>query len=120
MLEPLKSGLADFLHLSKDALHVHLGIALYLAAALLLRRPLGSGLPLLILFGFELVNEGFDLAHDADHGGIGIGSLAASAKDIVNTMFWPTLLTVAVRFGALRERDAGPGARHRAASRPAD
>lgn len=99
MLEPFKTALSDLLHLSKDALHIHIGIAIYVLAALVTRRSLASWLPWLVLLAFELANESIDLLTDFRHGGIGIGSLLASAKDIANTMVWPTLLLLAVRAG---------------------
>lgn len=115
MLEPFKTALSETLHLSKDALHVHLGLLIYLVAAGLTRRSLGSFVPWLILLVLEAINEGFDLLHDLRHGGLNARSLLPGLKDGVNTMFWPTVLLVAVRFGLLRrppkpeqaERDHG-------------
>jgi hypothetical protein len=108
MLEPFKTALSDFLHLSKDALHVHLGIAIYVLAALLARRSLGSAMPWLVLLAFELVNEGVDLTGDFVNGAFGFGSLLAAGKDIVNTMLWPTLLLIAVRLGWRGLERGGP------------
>ena len=112
MLDPLKVALSEFVHLSKDALHIHLGLAVYLIAALLLRRPAGSWWPWLVLLALELVNEVLDLGAHMRHGGISLWSIGGSLKDIVNTMFWPTALLIALRSGLLsvsspRHKDDG-------------
>jgi|SRR5690554_5436265 hypothetical protein len=99
MLNALKTDLSSWLHISKDALHVHLGLAILLVAILVLRRRGGSWTPWLVLLGFELVNEALDLQHGFH--GSWVWALAASAKDIVNTMFWPTLVILALRSGVL-------------------
>lgn len=110
MLEPFKAALSDFLHLSKDALHIHFGIAAYLIASALFRRPAGSLLPWLVVLGLELVNEGLDLAHDIRYGGLDLWGIGAGIKDILNTMFWPTALMLALRSGlvAVRGRPRHP------------
>ena len=66
MLNSLKTALAEAVGLSKDALHVHLGLLIFLAAVLLLRTSLGSWTPWLVLLLFELANETVDLLHEHD------------------------------------------------------
>lgn len=112
MLDPLKTALSDLLHLSKDALHVHLGIGIYLVATLLLRRPLGSWLPWLIVLALELINEALDLAHHLRRGGIEPAGLLDSVKDIINTMLWPTVLLIALRVGGAAGRRKADEAGH--------
>ncbi|QQR40080.1 hypothetical protein [Devosia rhizoryzae] len=93
MLNTLKTALTQLLHLSRDALHIHLGLGIYLVAMLLLRRGPTSWLPWLVLLAFELFNELLDTWH---HGQIQVDVLG-STKDILNTMLWPTLLLIAAR-----------------------
>jgi len=102
-MEPYKVALSQFLHLSKDALHIHFGLAIFLAAAFLLRRPAGSWIPWFVLLGLELVNEWLDLRHS----NFGLRDIGASTKDIVNTMFWPTVLLLAIRSGWIAVRAPG-------------
>lgn len=110
MLEPFKTALADMLHMSKDALHIHLGLGLFLIVAALTRRSPGSWLPWMVLLAFELVNEGFDLAHDVAYGVLRPMSLLAAFKDILNTMLWPSALMIAVRLGWLSASVPTPSA----------
>ena len=90
MLNALKTGLNEFLHLSKDALHIHLGLAIYLIVLLTLARGRRLWLPWATVLVFELVNEAVDIFHH----GPSTSELVGSVKDIVNTMLWPTVLLV--------------------------
>ena len=58
--EAVKDWLSGSTGLTRDAYHLLLGIGLTLGLTWLLRRPLGSWLPLLIVLALELVNEAFD------------------------------------------------------------
>lgn len=100
MLNSLKTALSEAVGLSKDALHVHLGLLIFLAAVLLLRTSLGSWTPWLVLLLFELANEAVDLLHE--HDGIRVTDLSETAKDIVNTMFWPTVVVLFTKLGDAR------------------
>lgn len=94
----LKTHLADLLGISKDALHIHLGLAIFVALALLFRRR-----PIIALFGvlaFELVNETLDLQHN----GLAPAELGAAARDIANTMFWPCMAWLFLRGAFSRGR----------------
>ena len=69
MLDPIKdiirlSGLPD------PALHVLLGLAIYLTSAALLRRSLRSWAPWLIALAFQLINEVADVSRDVMLGDI--------------------------------------------------
>lgn len=90
MLNALKTDLSELLHLSKDALHVHLGLAIYLIVFLTLSQGRRHWLPWATVLAFELVNEAVDIFHH----GLSTAELGGSAKDIVNTMLWPTVLVV--------------------------
>ena len=89
--------------LSRDALHIHLGVFAQVAAALILRRKLGDWLPWLAVLALAIGNEVADLWVDVwpEH-----ALQAASAiHDLVNTMILPTaVLAFARRGGALMGR----------------
>lgn len=93
MLNALKTNLSELLHLSKDALHIHLGLAIYLVVWLTLARGRRIWLPWATVLAFELVNEAVDIFHH----GPSTTELGGSIKDIVNTMLWPTVLLVATK-----------------------
>ena len=86
-----KSTLGEDLGVSESLLHLHAGLAIFALAALLLRRPLRSWWPLAIVLGAGLANELVDYLYAGDW------SLAASAKDIANTVFWPAVITLLAR-----------------------
>jgi hypothetical protein len=75
--------------LSKDALHIYVGMFAFLLA--LVRWRLGSWQPLILVLVVALAGEIWDL----------VDNIRASApmqwtghwKDIVNTLFWPAVLT---------------------------
>jgi hypothetical protein len=63
MLNAMKTDLSEFLHLSKDALHIHIGIGLYVIALLAIRRGPGSWWPWMTVLSLELANEAIDISH---------------------------------------------------------
>lgn len=114
MYNAIKTQLSDILGITKDALHVHIGLAIFLGVALVFRRSLASWLPWLALLAFELVNELMDMLY---WNGSGIGfDLGDSPKDIVNTMFWPTVVFLVARW--LRRRAAGGAAQQPTSAEP--
>jgi len=92
----LKLWLETASGLNMDALHVHAGILLLVAAALVLRRPLSSPWPWLVVLVAELANEYYDLSYEIwptrDQ------QFAEGAKDVWNTMLLPTAILIAARW----------------------
>jgi hypothetical protein len=91
----LKLWLETASGLDMDALHVHGGLLLQLAAALALRRPLRSPWPWLVVLAAELANEYYDYSYEVwptrD------AQFAESVRDVWNTMLVPTALLVIAR-----------------------
>lgn len=100
MYNALKTELSDALGITKDALHIHLGLAIFLGVAFIFRRPLTSWTPWLASLAFELVNELMDVFHL--HNGTFGFEIGDSAKDVLNTMFWPTVVLLAARWARRR------------------
>ncbi|TCJ39580.1 hypothetical protein [Parafrankia sp. BMG5.11] len=88
-----KSGLGQVLGLSDDLLHVHLGLAIFVAAALLTRRRMRSWIPLAIVTILAVANEVIDY-YGPDPWNDGL-----SALDLANTMVWPLVLFLLARRG---------------------
>lgn len=104
-MSPLQSGKLWLLHnigLSKDALHVYVALLLFLASVALLRWPMSSGKPWLVVALAAFVGEAWDLRDSVVHGTPVV--LAANLHDVVNTLFWPTILVLLARRGLLRVR----------------
>lgn len=86
-----KAWLIAYTGAAEDLLHVHAGLLIFVVAALVLRRKMRSPIPLALVAFFAVLNEVFDW--------LAGGSYRALEPyvDIVNTMFWPTLLFLLAR-----------------------
>ncbi len=71
--------------------HTYAGIGFWLLAALVLRRPLASAVPLVVVIALELANEYVDWLN-YDH-----WTLSDTFADMAATWFWPVVLNVALR-----------------------
>lgn len=81
--------------LSPDALHVIAGVMMQVAAALLLRKPLTSWWPWLVVLVFTSSNEIIDLWFERwPSSGMQLGE---GFKDLLLTMLLPTMLLLASR-----------------------
>lgn len=81
---------------SMDALHVIAGVVLQLLMAALFKRSLASWLPLLAVLALEVVNEANDFRVEIwPDPGMQFGE---AAKDVVLTMFVPTLIFLVARY----------------------
>ncbi len=90
-----KVAIVTFTDLGRDALHVYAGLATLFLSALLLRKPLRSWLPWLMVLLVAVAAELLDLRDDS----LTSGRLrwGASAHDIVNTLVWPTVILLLAR-----------------------
>ena len=102
--QQVKVGLVHLLGLPKDALHIYVGLAVFLAAAALLRRPLGSWVPIAAAVAAASIGEAWDL----------VDTWAAGARphygrnwhDVWNTCFWPATLFLLARYTGVLSRRA--------------
>ncbi len=92
-----KDGLVSLFGLSKDALHIHVGLVLFFALHWLFRCRLGSLLPLAVLLAICVIGELFDIAYLVQREQQ--QRWLENLTDIWNTMFWPVLITVYGRWG---------------------
>lgn len=97
-----KVAIGQLLGLPKDALHVYVGLAIFLAAAALLRRPIGSWVPIGAVAAAALAGEAWDL----------IDTYASGARphwernwhDVWNTCLWPFVLFLLARYTRILSR----------------
>ena len=88
-----KRALEASFGVSDDLLHVHVGLAIFVVTALLLRRRMRSVWPLSVVAVLAFANELVDWTVTDGW------SLTLSALDLVNTMFWPVVLFLLARRG---------------------
>lgn len=88
-----KHTLGASLELSDDLLHVHLGLLIFVLAALVTRRRMRSWWPLGVVTAFAVVNEIVDYLTP------GSWSARLSALDLLNTLVWPSVLFLLARRG---------------------
>lgn len=89
--QSMKHEIVQFASLSKDALHIYVGLAVFLLAAALARKGMRSAFPLLAVVAVALLGEVLDTLD-------GRWRLAASVHDLLNTIFWPVALWLLARY----------------------
>ncbi len=102
--QEIKAAIVAGTGLSKDALHIYLGLTVFLVVASALRRPLGSAVPWLAVLAVAAALEFADMRDDIMS--LGHWRWAASLHDIVNTIFWPTVLLLLARRSVFRTSGA--------------
>ena len=79
--------MAELFGATEDLLHLHAGLIIFFAAALLFKRRMRSRVPIALVYIFAFANvliDTFSLESGA--------SRFEPAGDILNTVLWPTLL----------------------------
>lgn len=87
-----KRALAELFGASEDLLHLHAGLIIFFAAALLFRRRMRSRVPIALVYAFAFGNEVIDLLSPESN-----ASRLEPVVDILNTVAWPTLLFLLAR-----------------------
>ena len=95
----LKILIESYTGLEKDALHLHAALLLYILALVAFRKSRRSRFPWIFVFAVELSNELLDLRHQYRLGQP--LSWSGAAKDLWNTMLWPTVLLFIGRYTSL-------------------
>lgn len=94
-----KLWLVDLLGIAKDGLHVSVGLAVYLLAAALLRRPLSDWRPLAVVLVAAIAGEAWDLI-DTWRAGARL-RWDRSWHDLWLTALWPFILFALARWTRL-------------------
>jgi hypothetical protein len=85
-----KTAMSDATGATEDLLHVHFGVLIFVVVAVVFRRRMHSWWPVSMVWAFALTNELVDyfaMDWQAD----------TSALDVLNTIFWPTILFLVAR-----------------------
>ena len=97
-VQSIKLAVVSATGLSKDALHIYVGLAVFLVIALLSRKGLASWRAWVAVLVVAVCGELLDMRDDLV--GAGHWRWRASLHDVINTCFWPTILLVLARWRA--------------------
>ena len=86
----IKQSMTEATGATEELLHLHFGLLIFVAVALVLRRRLHSNWPVGLVWAFALGNEAVDSFATGYE-------LWPSLLDIVNTVLWPTILHLVAR-----------------------
>lgn len=95
--------IGDGTGLPDTILHIHAGMLLLLLARVVTGRSLGSWVPLSVVAAAEAGNEVMDRLN------FGSWRWPDTTSDIVNTLFWPTVICLAVRVRPMVRPRGQPG-----------
>lgn len=94
--QSIKLAIVGAVGLPKDALHIYVGMMVFLGVVVVLRKPLRSLLPWCAVLLAACLGEVLDMRDDI--ASLGYWRWSASVHDIINTIFWPSVLLILARF----------------------
>lgn len=94
----IKGAIQNDTGFANTVLHIHGGLLILLLARLVTRKPLGSFIPFGVVLVLELLNEVIDRAN------FGSWRWDDTISDVVNTLFWPFVLSLGIRLRPIRQR----------------
>ena len=97
----MKIHVLNAIDLSKDAVHLYIGMVVFLVAVVAWQNRRFTWLCLVPVFAIALIMEALDL-HD-DYRAFGYFRWGASIHDIANTTFWPVILVLLARLVFVRQ-----------------
>ncbi|WP_206485095.1 hypothetical protein [Thalassotalea sp. G2M2-11] len=92
----IKLIILDLVDLSRDAIHIHIGLAVFLLAIIFWRRQQVDLWALVPVFLIACLMEALDLRDDLAT--FGYLRWSASLHDVINTVFWPTIAVITSKF----------------------
>lgn len=94
--QALKLTIMHATGLSRDALHVYVGLIVFFAVFWWFQERARVWRPLLVVITVACLGELLDMRDD--FGMLGSWRWQASLHDILNTAFWPFVMTVIIQF----------------------
>jgi hypothetical protein len=94
--QSMKHEIVHVASLSKDALHIYVGITVFLVGAAFAHKGLRSVFPIIAVVALAVLGEALDAR--ADLRKIGHWRYMSSLHDILNTLFWPLALWLLARY----------------------
>jgi hypothetical protein len=96
----LKIHVLSFFDLTKDAMHIYIGLSALLLWVLFTRKSLGLMKNLIPVLIVAILMEAFDLRDDFTS--FGHFRWSASLHDILNTVFWPAVIVLLFKFRLIK------------------
>ena len=90
--QEMKPIILNFLHVSRDAIHIHIGFGCLVLTLLFTKKKLNSFYSILPGFIVSVIMEILDLKDD--YFGRGVLNFGAGLHDLVNTNFIPFILVL--------------------------
>ena len=87
----LKLTIISIIDLSKDAIHIHVGLVVFFLVVLLWKKGRFEMICILPVLVIACLMEALDLRDDLNS--LGYMRWSASVHDIVNTVLWPVVVT---------------------------
>jgi hypothetical protein len=97
--EAHKTVFSKWIGIDDWLLHAQSGMLIFLAMAILTRRPLSAWLPIVSVVIAELINEWFDRLN------YGSWRWEDTSRDLIFTLGWPIILFLCMRTGLVRRFD---------------
>jgi hypothetical protein len=94
--QSMKHEIVHVASLSKDALHIYVGITVFLMGAAISSKGLRSWFPVIAVAVLAVIGEALDARDDLRK--IGHWRYLSSLHDFLNTMFWPMALWLLARY----------------------
>ena len=95
-----KIHIMNLVPLSKDAVHIYIGLTVFFAAVVLWKKRRIQPACLIPVLAIAFGMESFDLFDDLRS--FGHLRLGASIHDIINTIFWPVVVVILVKIRAIK------------------
>ena len=92
----MKIHVLNAVDLSRDAMHIYVGMAVLLLFVVIFQKGRFSLISLIPVFVVAIIMEVFDLYDDSRT--FGYLRWDASLHDVVNTVFWPVILVFVAKF----------------------
>jgi hypothetical protein len=102
VLQSAKAFVLEATDLSKDALHIYVGLGVMLLVVIAFRKPMSDWRPLAAAGLAAVAGELWSVFDTFMHGGA--PKWSGDWKGIWNTMFWPTILFGLARFTRVLKR----------------
>jgi hypothetical protein len=97
LYQALVTAIGDGTGASDSLLHVHAGLAILFLARLITRRSLATPIPFLVVVVAEAANEIMDRLT------YGSWRIEDTSLDMLNTLFWPFVLMIGLRWRRAHE-----------------